>query len=75
MEKGTKDDRRDINGPLLRSMPILLVMYAEGVEQRAELDGAATVEAVNAVKQSAYACFSQTMRQDWYYSYKLRGFS
>ena len=46
-EKGTKDDRRDINWPLLRYADVLL-MYAEALN---ELNNGATVEAVNAVKQ------------------------
>lgn len=52
-EKGTKDDRRDINWPLLRYADVLL-MYAEALN---ELNNGATVEAVNAVKQVRMRAF------------------
>lgn len=52
-EKGTKDDRRDINWPLLRYADVLL-MYAEALN---ELHNGATVEAVNAVKQVRMRAF------------------
>lgn len=52
-EKGTKDDRRDINWPLLRYADVLL-MYAEALN---ELNNGATVEAVNAVKQVCMRAF------------------
>lgn len=52
-EKGTKDDRRDINWPLLRYADVLL-MYAEALN---ELNNGATSEAVNAVKQVRMRAF------------------
>lgn len=52
-EKGTKDDRRDINWPLLRYADVLL-MYAEALN---ELNNGATPEAVNAVKQVRMRAF------------------
>lgn len=52
-EKGTKDDRRNINWPLLRYADVLL-MYAEALN---ELNNGATVEAVNAVKQVRMRAF------------------
>lgn len=52
-EKGTKDDRRDINWPLLRYADVLL-MYAEALN---ELNNGATPEAVNAVKQVRLRAF------------------
>ena len=52
-EKGTKDDRRDINWPLLRYADVLL-MYAEALN---ELNNGATVEAGNAVKQVRMRAF------------------
>ena len=52
-EKGTKDDRREINWPLLRYADVLL-MYAEALN---ELNNGATVEAVNAVKQVRMRAF------------------
>lgn len=52
-ERGTKDDRRDINWPLLRYADVLL-MYAEALN---ELNNGATTEAVNAVKQVRMRAF------------------
>lgn len=52
-ERGSSDSRRDINWPLLRYSDVLL-MYAEALN---EINGGATPEAVNAVKQVRMRAF------------------